>query len=100
MNDWGYAQANPSEQLARLHFYSMKKCQAGGDIEVTITVKEFFTPQDPALMFFAQADKQTNQKVVPYTPCGWGKTLLEALARCVEEVNRFPYQEQARAETG
>jgi hypothetical protein len=59
---------------------------------MTITVKEFVTPADPALQFFAQADKQTNQKVAPYTPSGWGKTLLEALLECNKEVNRFPYQ--------
>ena len=31
-------------------------------------------------------------KVAPYTPCGWGRTLLEALEECVRAVNRFPYQ--------
>jgi hypothetical protein len=92
LEDWGYAQADPSEQLARLHFFSMKKQQDGGEVEVTITVREFFTPKDGALVFFAQADKQTNQKVAPYTPSGWGKTLLQALAECIREVNRFPYQ--------
>lgn len=94
MNDWGYAQGHPSEQLARLHYFSMiKKTQAGGEVEFTITVKEFVTPKDGALVFFAQADKQTNQKLAPYTPCGWGKTLLGALQECVREINRFPYQE-------
>jgi hypothetical protein len=92
LDDWGYAQTNPSEQLARLHFFSMKKQQDGGEVEITITVREFFTPKDGALAYFAQADKQTNQRVAPYTPCGWGKTLLQALAECVREVNRFPYQ--------
>jgi len=95
MNDWGYAQSHPSEQLARLHFFSMmKKTQAGSEVEFRITVKEFVTPQDGALSFFAQADKQTNQALAPYTPCGWGKTLLGALQECVREINRFPYQEQ------
>jgi hypothetical protein len=92
MNDWGYAQAHPAEQLARLHHFSMLKQQEGGEIEITITVKEFFSPKDPMLLFLAQADKQTNQKVAAYTPSGWGRTLLEALERCVREVNRFPYQ--------
>ena len=93
MNDWGYAQRDPGEQLARLHFFSMKKLQAGGEIDFVITVKEYVTPKDPALVFFAQADKQTNQRVAPYTPSGWGKTLLAALEECVREVNRFPYHE-------
>ncbi len=94
MNDWGYAQQDPAEQLARLHYFSMKKVQAGGAIDFLITVKEFITPPDPAHIFFAQADKQTNQRVAPYTPCGWGKTLLSALQECVREVNRFPYEAQ------
>lgn len=95
MNDWAYAQGHPSEQLARLHHFSMiKKTQAGTEVEFTITVKEFATPKDGALVFFAQADKQTNQTVAPYTPCGWGKTLLGALQECVREINRFPYYEQ------
>jgi len=99
MNDWVYAQGDPSEQLARLHHFSMiKKTEAGAEVEFTITVKEFATPKDGALVFFAQADKQTNQTIAPYTPCGWGKTLLGALQECVREINRFPYQD-ARAAT-
>ena|SRR2546427_2979276 len=98
MDDWKYAQYDPSDQLARLHFFSIKKKRdAGGEVELTITVKEFVTPADPAMVFFAQTDKQTNQKVAPYTPTGWGKTLLEALLECVKEVNRFPYQAEAEA---
>lgn len=93
MNDWQYAQTDPREQLARLHFFSMKKLQDDEEIEMMITVKETFTPSlGGAMQFFAQADRQTNQKVAPYTPSGWGKTLLEALIACVREINRFPYQ--------
>jgi hypothetical protein len=93
MNDWGYAQSDPSEQLARIHYFSVMKAHASGQVEFTITVREYFTPQDPALLFFAQADKQTNQKVAPYTPTGWGRTLLEALEVCIREIGRFPYEE-------
>lgn len=93
MNDWQYAQTDPREQLARLHYFSMKKLQGEEEIEIMITVKETFTPSLGGVMqFFAQADKQTNQKVAPYTPSGWGKTLLEALIACIREINRFPYQ--------
>ena len=92
MNEWGYAQVDPAERLAKLQIFSMKKLEPGREIEFTITVHEFFTPKDPAMPFFAQADKQTNQKTAAYTPCGWGKTLLEALRQCIQEVNRFPYQ--------
>ena len=92
MQDWGYAQSQPEEQLARIQHFSMTKIEPDKAIEMIITVKEFVTPKDPALLFFAQADKQTNQKVAPFTPCGWGRTLLEALEECVRAVNRFPYQ--------
>ena len=91
MKEWGYAQHDVSEELAQLHFFSIKKVQDGQAIEFTITVKEFITPQLGAMTFFAQADKQTNQKVLPFTPSGWGTTMLTALEECVKAVNRFPY---------
>ena len=93
MNDWGYAQTDPSEQLAHVHFFSMTKQQDGQEIEFTIKVKEFVTPKDGAMLFFAEADKQTNQKVMAYTPTGWGRTLLLALSECIKNINRFPYHE-------
>ena len=37
-------------------------------------------------------DKQTNQKTLPYTPNGWGLTLLQALSECVKAMQRFPYE--------
>jgi hypothetical protein len=92
MSDWEFAQADPEQQLAKLHHFSMCTKQESGEVEFTITVKEFLTPKDPAMGFFAQADKQTNQGVAPYTPVGWGKTLLAALAQCMREVERFPYR--------
>jgi hypothetical protein len=70
----------------------MTKRQEGGKVKFTITVKEFLTPKDPAMGYFAQADKQTNQGVAVYTPVGWGQTLLAALAQCIREVERFPYR--------
>ena len=54
--------------------------------------KEFVTPADPTMLFYATADKQTNQKTIPYTPVGWGRTLLEALADCVRAIHKFPYE--------
>jgi hypothetical protein len=92
MSDWEFAQANEEQQLAKLHHFSMCTKQESGEVEFTITVKEFLTPRDPAMGYFAQADKQTNQGVAPYTPIGWGKTLLAALAQCMREVERFPYR--------
>ena len=92
MSEWEFAQAEPEQQLAKVHLFSMVKRQDGGDVEFMITVKEYLTPKDPAMGYFAEADKQTNQGVAPYTPIGWGKTLLAALAQCMREVERFPYR--------
>jgi len=47
MNDWGFAQTDPSQQLARLHYFSVTKQQEGTEIEFVITVKEYYTPKDP-----------------------------------------------------
>ena len=95
MSEWVYAQSDPSEELAQLHFFSMKKRQAGGDIEFLITVREYAQPADASMKFFAQADKQTNQKTAPFTPSGWGTTLLKALSECVLAVHRFPFEGRA-----
>jgi len=92
MSDWQFAQAQPEQQLAKVHHFSMVKQSDRGEITFNIAVREFLTPKDPALGYFAEADKQTNQKVAAYTPIGWGNTLLAALAQCMREVERFPYQ--------
>jgi hypothetical protein len=44
------------------------------------------------MQFMAQAEKQTTKKKAPFTPTGWGSTLVEALSQCVREIHRFPYQ--------
>jgi hypothetical protein len=92
MEEWAYAQAKPTEKLARLHHFSVMKQQDGAEIEFLITVKEYATPTDRRMRFFALADKETNQDSAPYTPCGWGETLLSALSDCLMELKRFPYQ--------
>src|SRR5690349_7585467 len=93
MKEWGFAQTDPSQELAQLHHYSLKKRYPGGEVEFIVTVKEFITPSEPCAQFFAQADKYTNQRTAPYRPCGWGKTMLEALSECVRAIDRFPYEE-------
>ncbi|MDA1313304.1 MAG: hypothetical protein O2968_08220 [Acidobacteria bacterium] len=93
MDDWKYAQSQPADGLARLEYYSMKKQQDGREIEFLITVRETIPQRDRTMQFLAQADKQTNQKIAPYTPTGWGPTLLEALSECVKAVHRFPYED-------
>ena len=92
MSDWKYAQKDPSERLAMLHHFSVHKKQLNGDFLFQITVHEFVTPDIGSLRFFAQADKQTNQETAPFTPVGWGNTMLAALSECIANIHRFPYE--------
>ena len=94
MAEWQYAQANPSEELAQLSFYSMKKKQGGREIEFRITVREY--AQQPASQhsrFFAEADKHVNQHTAAILPSGWGHSVLEALADCMRMIRQFPYED-------
>lgn len=93
MAEWHYAQANPSEELAMLHLFSMKKRQADGEVFFRITVKEYAVP--PAghrQRFFAEADKPVNQKTAAMVPCGWGDSVLAALSDCMRLIREFPYE--------
>ncbi len=92
MAEWELAQTHPSEQLAHLTFFSMKKVQPEGEVEFRITVREFITQQDKSMRFFAEADRQTNQSVAPFTPTGWGSTLVKALSECLRAIHKFPYE--------
>jgi len=92
MREWGFAQTHTSQELAQLHYFSVKKAQTSGEVEFLITVKEYVTPKEPTMHFFAQTDKEVNQKTAPFRPSGWGKTLLDALAECIRALNRFPYE--------
>ena len=73
MKDWGFAQTDPLQELAQLHQFSIKKRQTGGEVEFIITVKEFITPKEPTMHFFAQADKQLNQRHAPLHAVRLGK---------------------------
>lgn len=92
MAEWTYAQNDPSEELCQLYHFAIKKKQPDGDVEFVITVREYVSPPDPSMKFLAQADKQTNQAVAPFTPSGWGTSLVQALADCIKAIHRFPYQ--------
>lgn len=92
MNDWKLAQRDPSEQLAKLHFFSFTKKHAGGNIEARITVKEFVTAETSDMLFYAHADLEVNQKALPFRPCGWHNTLFGALSDCLRNIRRFEYE--------
>jgi hypothetical protein len=92
MTEWKYVEVDAPEQLSRLEYFGFKKHQDGGGIDFVITVHEYLTPPDPAMRFYAKADKQTNQSKAPYTPVGWGPNLGTALWECVQAIRRFPYE--------
>ena len=95
MSDWQYAQADRAEQLAQITHYSVKKHDAGREIEFHITVKEFVSPPPGQhTRFFAEADKKVNQKTTPLLPFGWGDSVLKALAGCLRTIRDFPYEEE------
>jgi len=91
--EWQYAQGDPSDELAQLSFYSMKKRQDGRDIEFRIMVREFAQERPgQRSRFLAEADKHVNQKTVAILPHGWGNSLLDALADCMRMIRQFPYE--------
>ena len=90
--EWLFARLNPDDVFARLHHYSLTVPHDECEIEFMITVHEYGPSQDQSRRFVARSDKQTNQETLPYTPTGWGATLLDALSRCVREIHRFPYE--------
>lgn len=92
MNDWKLLQKDPSEALARLHFFSVVKKHAAGQIEVRITVKEFATAKTSDMQYFASADVALNQKTLQFQPVGWGESLFIALAECLRNLRKFEYE--------
>ena len=93
--EWTYVETDADEGYCHLQYFGIKKQHAGGDVEFVITLREYINPPDPALKFFAQADKQTNQKTAPFTPVGWGPSVGAAMHECVKAVRRFPYEPPA-----
>jgi hypothetical protein len=94
VSEWQYAQADPSEELAELSLYSMKKKQDGREIEFRITVREYARrPEALHGRFFAEADKHVNQKIAAVLPYGWGDSTLEALSDCMRMIRQFPYED-------
>lgn len=96
MAEWSYVDTEPGEGFCEIRYFGFVKKQADGDVEFLITLREYVHPPDPALKYFAQADKQTNQRTVPFTPVGWGSSVASALHECVKAIRRFPYQPHAQ----
>ena len=47
-------------------------------------MKEFASRNALQMRFYAQADKEVNQKTAPFRPFGWGDSLLRALSECLD----------------
>lgn len=93
MNEWVHMQEDPSEQLALYHYFSVIKRQQGKEVLFRITVKEFASPPPGQhVRFFAEADKELNQKAASFVPCGWSNSLYSALGDCVRLIRQFPYE--------
>ena len=92
MTEWVYAQADSAEELAELHYFSFKKRRPEGDVEFVITVKEFASRNALQMRFYAQADKEVNQRIAPFRPFGSGDSLLAALTECVRAIRQYPYE--------
>jgi hypothetical protein len=91
--DWEYVETGPEEAFCRLEHFGIKKTLDDGKIvEFMVTVREYHKRPDPDMAFFAEADKQVNQKSAPYTPVGWGSTRNDALWECIKAIRKFPYQ--------
>jgi hypothetical protein len=90
--DWVYAQRDPAEELAQLHYFSFKKDQPEGKIEFVITVKEFASRNALQMRFYAQADQEVNQGAAPFRPFGWGDSLLDALSECMRSIRQHHYE--------
>src|ERR1700690_1518793 len=88
VEDWKFVEKDPSEALARLHFFSVKKKHASGEVEARITVKEFASAKTTDMKFFAVADLELNQKTMKFHPCGWAETLMGALRECPGTVRK------------
>jgi hypothetical protein len=92
MAEWVYAQTDPAEELAQLQYFSFKKRQGESEIEFVITVKEFAPRNELQMRFYAQADKEVNQRAAPFRPFGWGDSLLRALSECMQSIRQYPYE--------
>jgi hypothetical protein len=93
MHEWVHMQEDPSEQLALYHYFSVVKRQQGKEVLFRITVKEFASPPPGQhVCFFAEADKELNQKTASFVPCGWSNSLYSALGDCVRLIRQFPYE--------
>jgi hypothetical protein len=72
-----YAQTDPAEELAQLHYFSFKKRQAEDENAMQ-------------MRFYAQADKEVNQRTAPFRPFGWGDSLVRALSECMQAIRQYP----------
>lgn len=91
VSEWVHARLEPGDELAQLHYFSFKKQQLQAEIEFVITVKEFASRNALGMRFYAQADKEINQRAAPFRAFAWGDSLLAALSECMRTIREYPY---------
>ena len=80
------------DEADELAGYFSFKPKADGEVEFVITVKEFAPRNNVQMRFYAQADKEVNQKTARFRPFGWGDSLLAALTECIRIIRQHPYE--------
>ncbi len=90
--EWTDIEPSAEEQLCRIEHFEIQKAHKGGHVPFGIAVREYLHPRDGTMKYVATADKQTNQRTVPFTPMGWGNSSGLALWECVVAIRRFPYE--------
>ncbi len=90
--EWIDIEPTAEEHLCRIAYFEIQKQTKTGPVPFRIAVREFLDPPDPAMKFVATADKETNQRIAPYTPTGWGDTQGLALWECLQAIRKFPYE--------
>lgn len=89
MNEWKLVPKDCSEALPRLHFFSVEKKRAKGEIEAPITLKGFATAKTSNMQFYATADLNSNHKTLRFQPCGWSEGLVGGLGECMRNLRKF-----------
>src|SRR5687767_12900550 len=92
MTDWQFAQRATLLRNSRSCIFS--RCASGspGDVEFIITVFEYVSRNQLNMSFYARADKEVNQKTAPFTPFGWGDSIVRALTECKKQTQDYPYE--------
>ncbi len=91
MEGWKFAQKDPTEALALLHFFSVTKKHASGEIEARITVKEFANAKTTDMKFLCEAEVVGGTRRHGYftRPVGGGCDLVRSPGNSCGTIRNF-----------